>query len=80
MIDLKIDFGPLKELPVRATSVLVFLMGSVGFGEIYIRLPTRTLLQETLAFFIGLLCLISSVLFLIKVLYDWPRTPGLHLD
>jgi hypothetical protein len=79
-MEFKIDFNPFKDLPVRAIPVVVFLAGSVGFGELFIRLPTRTLLQEALAFAIGLLCLISGVLFLVKVLSDWPRTPGLHLD
>jgi hypothetical protein len=75
-MDFKVDF----QLPVRAIPVVMFLAGAVGFGELVIRLPQQTLAQESLAFCMGVLCLASSVLFFVKMLSDWPRTPGLHLD
>lgn len=70
----------LKDLPVHAIPVVVYLAGSTVFGELVIRLPTRTELQNALAFSMGLFTFVCATLFFLKLFLDWPRTPGLHID
>ncbi len=70
----------LKEIPVRAIPVVVYLAACSVFGELVIRLPTKTEAQNALAFSMGIFAFVSAVLFFLKLFFDWPRTPGLHID
>ena len=69
-----------KELPIRAIPVVVYLAACFVFGDLVIRLPTRTVLQTILSITMGTFATASGVLFFVKLFFDWPRTPGLHID
>jgi len=71
---------PLKDIPIRALPVVIFLAACLGFGEMVVVLPARTLLQTVLSISMGVFALVSGVLFFIKLFTDWPPTPGLHTD
>jgi hypothetical protein len=70
---------PLKEVPLRAIPVVIFLAATFVFGTMVAELPTRTLLQQILSISMGIFAWASGILFFVKLFTDWPRTPGLHL-
>jgi hypothetical protein len=70
---------PLKDVPLRAIPVLVFLAAPFVFGTMVAELPTRTLLQQILSISMGIFAWASGILFFVKLFTDWPHTPGLHL-
>jgi len=70
---------PLKDVPLRAIPVVVFLAASFVFGQLVTTLPTRTLLQQFLSISMGVFAWTSGALFFVKLFTDWPRTPGLNL-
>jgi hypothetical protein len=70
---------PLRDVPLQAIPVLVFLAATFVFGTMVAELPTRTLLQQILSISMGIFAWASGILFFVKLFSDWPRTPGLHL-
>jgi hypothetical protein len=70
---------PLKDVPAHAIPVLVFLTGAFVFGQLVHDLPDRTLLQQILSTTMGACSWLCAIMFFVKLFFDWPRTPGLHI-
>jgi hypothetical protein len=69
----------LKELPIRAVPFVIFLAASAVFGELFLRMPTATGLQEFVSGAMAVLTVASGLLFFSKCLINWPPIHGLEL-
>ena len=70
----------LKELPIRAVPFVIFLASTTVFGELLIRIPTNTLVQQSVSFIFGGFTIISALMFFSKVLFNIPPMRGFELD
>jgi hypothetical protein len=70
----------LKEVPIKAIPFAVFLASTAVFGEILIRMPNNSLIQQSVSFIFGFFTIISALMFFSKVLFNFPPMRGLELD
>ena len=69
----------LKDLPVRAVPFVVFLAACGVFGELFIRMPTVTVLQELVSGGLAVFTILAGLLFFSKCFFGWPPMHGLEL-
>jgi hypothetical protein len=69
----------IKDLPIRAIPFVIFLGGALGFGELFVRMPTVTALHEIMSGVMFSATIASSILFFSKLIAGWPPMHGLEL-
>jgi hypothetical protein len=69
----------LKDLPIKAVPFVIFLAACLGFGELFIRMPTATASQEFVAGAMAVFTIGSGLLFFCKCFLGWPPIHGLEL-
>jgi len=68
-----------KDLPIRAVPFVIFLAACVVFGELFIRMPTVTVLHEIMSGAMAVLTVVAGLLFFSKCFLNWPPMHGLEL-
>jgi hypothetical protein len=70
----------LKDVPLKAIPFVILLAATAVFGELFIRIPTHTVIHQGVSFVIGGFTIISVLMFFSKVFFNFPRMRGLELD
>jgi hypothetical protein len=70
----------LKDVPIKAIPFVILLAATSVFGELFIRIPTVTVIHQGVSFVIGGFTIISALMFFSKVFFNFPRMRGLELD
>lgn len=70
----------LRDLPIKAIPFVIFLASTSVFGELFIRIPTDTSIQNGISFTMGGFTVVSALMFFAKVIFNFPKLRGLELD